>query len=82
MTWDLIWTDPAKWALRSVHWTDAAEIDAAVIRYAETGEGDRWRLASDNAITIRLRVRSYRVRMTADVSTHTLWVVWLYRAEL
>ncbi|KYF96029.1 hypothetical protein BE20_43405 [Sorangium cellulosum] len=79
MTWIVDWTPPGLVALRSLPWTDAARIDETVERFAKTGEGDFYRLPEDDAVTLRLRVGSYRVRMTRDVRGHVLRVWWVYR---
>jgi mRNA-degrading endonuclease RelE of RelBE toxin-antitoxin system len=81
MTWRIVWTQPARRALERFHWKDAATIDAAVMRFASTGEGSIHRLAEDDATTIRLRVGDVRVRMSADKREGVLWVAWLHRAD-
>ncbi|WP_433928192.1 hypothetical protein AB3662_33465 [Sorangium cellulosum] len=71
---------PGRVALERLPWTDAARIDEAVERFARTGEGDFYRLPEDDAVTLRLRVGSYRVRLTRDVRERVLRIWWVYRA--
>jgi mRNA-degrading endonuclease RelE of RelBE toxin-antitoxin system len=78
MSWIVAWAPQAKQALNRLPWKDAANIDAAVLRFAATGEGAVERFASDDAATIRLRVGDYRVRLTVDEMATTLCVMWLY----
>jgi mRNA-degrading endonuclease RelE of RelBE toxin-antitoxin system len=79
MSWRLIWTEPAQRSLQSIPWKDAARVDAAVTTYAETGRGDVRRLPADDAVTVRLRVGDYRVRLTLDPSEGEMWVWMVYR---
>ncbi|WP_437596829.1 hypothetical protein WMF28_30070 [Sorangium sp. So ce590] len=78
MTWVVDWTPPGRVALSRLHWQDAARIAEAVQHFAETGEGDFYRLPEDAAVTLRLRVGSYRVRMTRDVREHVLMIWWVH----
>lgn len=64
MSWRLAWSVPAERALLNLHWREGTRVDAAVIRFAETGEGDVFRLHTDDVVTVRLRVRPHGVRMT------------------
>jgi mRNA-degrading endonuclease RelE of RelBE toxin-antitoxin system len=79
MTWLVDWTPPGRVALERLPWTDAARIDEAVERFAKTGEGDFYRLPEDDAVTLRLRIGSYRVRLTRDARERVLRVWWVYR---
>lgn len=81
MNLEIVWTEAALWSLRSLPWTDAARIDAAVMHFAETGLGDLRRHPEDDASTRRLRVEGYRVRMMLDPRAGRLWVAWIYRAD-
>ncbi|KYF64467.1 hypothetical protein BE15_09495 [Sorangium cellulosum] len=77
--WVVDWTLPARVALSRLHWLDAARIDEAVERFAKAGEGDFYRLPEDDAVTLRMRVGSYRVRLTRDVRERVLRIWWVYR---
>jgi mRNA-degrading endonuclease RelE of RelBE toxin-antitoxin system len=79
MSWRIVWTEPALRSLQSILWQDAARIDAAVIAYAETGLGDVRRLPTDDAVTVRLRLGDYRVRLTLDANEGVMWVWIVYR---
>ncbi|WP_437783593.1 hypothetical protein [Sorangium sp. So ce1097] len=79
MTWVVDWTPPGRVALSRLHWHDASRIDEAVERFARVGEGDFYRLPEDDAVTLRLRVGSYRVRLTRDVRERVLRIWWVYR---
>ena len=81
MTWTLVWTAPSRQALNRIHWKDAAVVDAAVMRFARTGEGDAYRRPTDNATTLRLAIGQYRVQMALDRRAGVLRVLWLYRAD-
>ncbi len=53
-------------------------VDAAVQRFAETGEGRVLRLRTDDAVTLRLHVPPYGVRFTLDPYDGwlTVWSVY------
>ncbi|MFT3768799.1 MAG: hypothetical protein QM820_25415 [Minicystis sp.] len=78
MSWLVQWSEPGLHTLRRIHWRDAARVDAAVMRFAETGTGDVFRLSWDDHVTLRLRVRPYGVRLTYDRSggVLTVWSVY------
>jgi hypothetical protein len=76
----LRWSYPALFALKALHWTQAARIDAAVQRLARSGEGDVFQYRSDNAVTARLWVPPYVIRFTADAREGTILVLNVYRA--
>lgn len=72
---------PARRVLQQIPWKDAARIDANVIRFAERGEGNAYRLPADGASIIRLAVGDYRVRMMADADARVLWIMMIYRLD-
>jgi mRNA-degrading endonuclease RelE of RelBE toxin-antitoxin system len=78
--WDVEWTPSGSTALRRIHWRDAGEVAAAVAHFAETSEGDVQRLSTDHAVTMRLRVGSYRVLATLDPWDGVMRVWFVYRA--
>ena len=79
--WRIEWLALAHRALLEIPWRDAARVDAAVQRFASTGEGDVVRLPTDDALTLRLRVPPYTVRMSLDrwQATIHVWVVYRRR---
>ncbi len=79
MSWRVEWLEPAVQSLRQMPWRQAARVDAAVQRFAETGEGQVARLSTDDAVTLRLRVSPYVARLTLDPSERTLFVWIVYR---
>ncbi len=40
MNLEIAWSYPALYDLRSIHWLPGADIDAAIIRFATTGQGN------------------------------------------
>jgi hypothetical protein len=74
--WEIAWSHPGLWALRQLHWEDAADIDAAVQRFAETGEGhvERVRGAPTG---VWLNVPPYVVRLSLDAPSRTIVVWWI-----
>lgn len=77
--WRVEWFDPAIDALFRMPWRDAARVDAAVQRFASTGEGSVVRLSTDNATTLRLRVPPYTARLTLDRAERTIYVWIVYQ---
>ncbi len=62
MSWEVQWTRPAVHDLRRLDHGTVLRIRAAVLRYAETAQGDVRRLTNVEPMTWRLRVGDYRVR--------------------
>jgi hypothetical protein len=81
MIFKVIWGGPAIRALQSIPWRDGVRVDAAVTRFAQTGEGDVIELPDDEPRVRRLCVDGYRVRMVIDPAAGRLWVVMVYRAD-
>ncbi len=71
----------ALWALRAMPWRDAARLDAAVQRFAVTGEGALTGVYAGDPRALRLRVHPYAIRLFLDPETGVLTVCWVYRAE-
>lgn len=78
---EMVWTPAARWALRTMDWREAARVDAAVIRFATTGEGQISRVYELDARSLRLHVSPYHVRMFLDPDAGVLTVCWVYRAR-
>ena len=82
MSWRVEWWGRAEQALKEVrHWEDAQAISSGVNKFASTGEGVLQRLSDDLAVTRRLCVGDYRVLMTLDPISKTLWIVDVYRSS-
>lgn len=77
-SWESCWAFPAERTLKQIPWRDAARVDAAILRFAATGEGHVRRLRSDDAVTLRLYVLPYGVRITLDRfdGLLTVWSVY------
>ena len=72
--WQVAWTRRAHRDLRRIVRAIAARIYAAIVRFAETGQGDVRRLsARENQW--RLRVGDYRVRFIPDYESQTIQVL-------
>lgn len=74
--WEIIWSHPGLWSLRQLHWENAADVDAAVQRFAATGDGhvERVRGAPTGAW---LKVPPYVVRLSIDAPARTIIVWWI-----
>ncbi|WP_437686451.1 type II toxin-antitoxin system RelE family toxin [Sorangium sp. So ce176] len=79
MSWEIEWMPSGIASLQRIPWRDGERVDAAVKRYATTGEGAVYRVPADNAIIMRLRVGQYRVLATLDPWDGTMRVWWVYR---
>jgi hypothetical protein len=76
---ETFWT-PAAWAaLRAMPWREAARVDAAVQRFATTGEGQLSRVFARDPRALRLRVSPYAVRLFLDPEAGSLTVGWVFR---
>jgi hypothetical protein len=72
LNWTIEWSDRAKGDLLNLpHWKDAARVDAAVQRFAATGEGDLRRLPGVGEF---LQVGRFRARVSADILGRVLHV--------
>ena len=79
MSWQTKWSPLATHRLHDLPWRDQERIDAAVMRYAETGEGKLVRVATDNAVASRLVVAPYFVRITLDPYEGIMHIWTVYR---
>lgn len=77
--WKIVWSHAGLWILRELPWRDAARVDAALLRFANTGEGSISVVASDPT-EIRLKIPGYVVRLSADPFARILTVWWILRA--
>lgn len=78
-TWQLTWSAIAEGALRAIPWRDAARVDAALIHFAATGEGDFERIPNDPT-GAWLRVGSYRARVVLDRRERLISVLYVWRS--
>ena len=61
----IAWSERARGDVRALNREDAMRIFAALLRFAETGEGDIRKLQGSSG-ELRLRVGDYRVRFTEE----------------
>ena len=79
MSWSVCWSDGATAGLTRIPWREAARVDAAVQRYANTGVGTVVRLDNDATTTVRLRVPPYTVLLGLDPTDGVMHVRAVYR---
>jgi mRNA-degrading endonuclease RelE of RelBE toxin-antitoxin system len=79
MTWRIQWSPLAARRLRELPWRDATRVDAAVLRFAESGDGQVVRIPSDDPVTLRLRVPPYFIRFTLDPFSGVMHIWTVYR---
>jgi mRNA-degrading endonuclease RelE of RelBE toxin-antitoxin system len=65
MSWKVVWTRPAAEDMRRLGHTVARRIREAVLRLAESGQGDVKRLQWHEG-ELRLRAGKWRIRFTFD----------------
>lgn len=78
--WQLSWSIVAERALLAIPWRDAARVDAALIRFAKTGDGDFERIPNDPT-GAWLRVGSYRARIVMDRRDRLISVLYVWRSS-
>ncbi len=78
MSWRLFWSPSAIASLEKLPWRHAARVDNALQELIRTGQGDVFRLRSDDPITARLRVSPYVIRFTSDPRDRIVWVWFVY----
>lgn len=76
---EIFWTPAALWALRAMHWRDAANVDAAIQEFAVTGKGRLTKVYERDPRALRLHVTSYAVRLYLEPEIGTLTVGWIFR---
>lgn len=76
--WEVVWSHAGLWAFRELPWREAARVDAAVMRFAMTGEGVVAPVRGDPT-EIRLKVPPYVVRLGVDPFERILTVWWIVR---
>jgi hypothetical protein len=74
MSWSLRWSVVAERDLLSIPWRVAAEVDAAVKRFAATGQGDVRRVEPTNYRRLKLRVRGAEAWLSVDPAERTISV--------
>ena len=72
--WHVAWTNRAHRDLRRIDRAIAARIYAAIIRFAETGQGDIRRLSA-RGNQWRLRIGDYRARFIPDYESQTVQII-------
>ena len=76
---EIHWTPAALWVFRAIPWHDATRVDAAVQRFAATGEGQLTRVYERDPRALRLHVSPYLVRLFLDPDAAVLTVSWIFR---
>lgn len=76
--WQVGWSHSGLWSLYRLHWRDGARVDAAVLRFAATGEGAA-AVTRDDPAGVRLHVPPFIVRLTLDREARTMTVWWIFR---
>lgn len=74
MSFRIQWKLGAAQTLRLIPWREAARVDAAVQRFAQTGEGDLEMVLGSRA-DYRLKTPGFIVLIEVDVETRVI-VVW------
>ncbi len=77
--WKLSWSVVAVEALRAIPWRDAARVDAAMMHFAQTGEGDIERIPNDPT-GAWIRVGSYKVRVVFDRYDKLISALYVWRS--
>lgn len=73
MRWRIKWSHGAAAVLRLIPWREAARVDAAVLAFAETGEGDlEW--VEGTRADYRLIVAPFVVMLELDADAALMWV--------
>ena len=71
MRWEISWRHGAAAKLRHIPWREAARVDAAVLRFAASGEGDlEW--VNGSRATYRLLVPRYAILIELRAEEHTI----------
>ncbi len=78
--WALAWTNIAREDLLRVHWETAGRIDAAMQRFAATGEGPLRRVMIGGSVERRLLIPPYAAVVTLDRGARivTVWRIVRY----
>ena len=80
MRWAIRWRHAAALKLRYIPWREAARVDAAVQRFAETGDGDlEW--VKGSRADYRLLISVYSVLLELDTESRTIDVWSVTRRE-
>jgi mRNA-degrading endonuclease RelE of RelBE toxin-antitoxin system len=74
MSWELIWTGPALKDMRRLDRRIARRVRDALVRLAETGQGDVARLRAGEP-EWRPRIWDWRVRFTYDYSDQKIFIL-------
>lgn len=73
--WNLTWSSQAEADLRNLHWETAGKLDAALIRFAEAGEGTLRKFVVGDRVWSALLLWPYAALVTRDKETRTI-LVW------
>ena len=75
--WEIGWSHSGLRSLHQLPWREAARVDAAVLRFAATGEGTV-SAVRDDPVGARLHVPPYVVRLTLDPQDRKMTVWWIF----
>jgi hypothetical protein len=78
MSWSLRWSEVAERDLLSIDWRIAGNVDAALMRFAATGEGPLRRVEPDDHLRYRLRIRGAEARLFLDARERVVYVVRVF----
>lgn len=81
MTWALRWSVVAERDLLSIPWRVAAAVDAAVMRFAATGQGNVRRVEPTDPWRLKLRVPGAEARLFVDATERVIHVARVFRRE-
>ncbi len=79
-SWEIVWSYPAAWMLRAIPWRQAARVDAAVQRFAQTGAGDIERIGESMRF-LRLHVLPFMLHLEVNADEGILRVWSLSRSR-
>ena len=77
--WTLVWSHPGQRTLLQLHYLDGTRVDAAVQRFARTGEG-RVEREPGTSIGLWLKVPPQLVRLSVDRVNRLVVVWWVGKA--
>ena len=77
-SWKVEWGFAARGALLNMPWREATLVDAAVLRFAASGQGDMTRIANEPR-GLWLRAAGHVMRLRLDPDARTILVLYVVR---
>lgn len=77
-TWQVEWGFAARGVLLNMPWREATLVDASVLRFAASGQGDMARIANEPR-GLWLRASGYVMRLRLDPDARTILVLYVIR---